>query len=232
MSGSSAFVGTAIVGAGDDRGVPSLALWQTDRRGRPGGAWMVPTAEAFTDPATARSVLDRLHGRPITGTSVPLVRTLVGRLGPVAGHDLSVEDVRRRTFSVLDAVEDTVARRALVETAVDRVRSVRPSVTPVEWRRGGSLIAPPRTLDELRQVVGIAVSGASDVATELLGVAHCLAWVVDLWDEIAAAVRRRTYLVGEVGPVGDLPARWSAAHRAAAGARPTPPSRNCERTVP
>lgn len=141
---------------------------------------------------------------------------ILDRLCTVAGLGLTLDSCRPRTFSLLDAVEDTLARRTAVDDTVERMRAGRPGITPVEWQRGRGITAPPRAPEVLRRAAAIRVSAASAVAAEALGVTFALRWVAGLWAETGAAVQRRPHLAAALDPVTELPPRWSAAARAAA----------------
>lgn len=224
-------VGNAIVAVGDYHGESAMAIWHTDQHGNPTGAWIVPADESFGERDGARAVLALLARRPITAESDTALPAILARLCTAAETDLGLDSDRRTTFSLLDAVEDTLARRTAVDDTVERMRTGRPGITPIEWQRGRGLTAPPRTAEVLRRAAAIRVSGASAVAAEALGVAFTLRWVARLWEETGSAVRRRPDLAAELDPVTDLPPRWSAAAHAAAScvfplpARPTHDSR-------
>ena len=228
-------VGNAIVAVGDYHGESTMAIWHTDQHGNPTGAWIVPTDEAFGDRHGARAVLARLERRPITAESDTALTAVLDRLCTVADIGLTLNSCRPRTFSLLDAVEDTLARRTAVDDLVERMRAGRPGITPVEWQRGGGLTTPPRDAEELHRAAAVRGSGASAVAAEALGVTFTLRWIAGLWAETGAAVQRRPYLAAALDPVTERPPRWSAAARAAASCAfplPAPPTHDSRRSTP
>lgn len=228
----STVVGSAVMGLGIDRGTRSMAIWHTDRGGHPSGAWVVPTEAALGTRDGARSVLARLEHRPITGESPTAIRDLLTRLCSVAEVEIDGDHVRRRTFCLLDAGEDTLARRVLVEMEIENMQARRSGVTAVAWRHGAGLSAPPRTTADLRRAAAVDVSGPSPLVTEVLGVVATLRWITEMWNETAAAIRRRPYLATRFGRGPELPTRWStAAHTAAHHAfLPPTPRANPRRT--
>ncbi|SDG22157.1 hypothetical protein SAMN05216553_106246 [Lentzea fradiae] len=196
----------------DDEDV--VAVWHVSVDGTNTGAWIVPSAEAFTDPEAARRLVGLCADRLLVGWEPSF--DLVRRLEAVAGSTPR----RWVALSVPDAVAEIAEIRAACEKRVEERRADNAAIVSLEWRVDLP-DALPGTEEEMHQYAHLAPPPFDPgAAAGLLLTCRLVRWTLRRWQETAVALERRAYLRDDVGEPDVLPPQWLRAMTEAMAGHP------------
>jgi hypothetical protein len=199
---------------GGDHGEEALALWQVSPQGAPTGAWLVPTAEAFTEKETARRLLTLIERRGIAMTAPHEVEQAVSQLTAAAAVDVA-SWWKGQLFSPVQAFREILGRRREIDEAVETARATRQNVTSLDWTRDLPHDADPDTIEDLRRLAAIQEGPGTEAGAAAITVARVLRWLVRVWTETEQVKSRRSYVRDALGDPEALPPSWLAAVKTA-----------------
>lgn len=200
-------IGHVVVCRGGGPGdVDALAVWHVDTGGARTGAWIVPVAEAFGDPAAARRLLASCRRRAVLAWDPADPIAILRELERTAAAP--PEDWAASAVSIPFAPAEVASVRAACEKRVAEEQGRNKDIEDLEWEV--ALPDPlPGTPEELHRSTRQAVVVApTRVATAALVTGRLAGWVVRRWRETAGALGRRDYLRAEFGEPTVLAPEW------------------------
>lgn len=199
-------IGHVVVCRGADRaGVDVVAVWQVNTACTGTGAWVVPAADALTNPEVARGLLNHCARRALTawapGATIPLLHALAQAAGTTP------RDWAATAVTIPGVLADIAVVRAAYDKRIAEEREHRKNIVPANW--AVDIPDPvPATADELREHARLVRLPGGAATSDALLTAGLLRWSLSRWRENMIVLGRRKYLQESFGRPRLLPAAW------------------------
>ncbi|WP_329060551.1 DUF6218 family protein [Amycolatopsis sp. NBC_01480] len=188
--------GSAVVLLGPKAEGDGIAIWQVSVEGNPTGA-NAPSLNDARTPELARRLLGVLERRAVVTMSADAVAQPLRLLTDAAGID--------------DAdwwVNQLVDPREILAEIIEHRGQYQETDSALEWQRDlPDADAAPRTLDDFRDLAGIAPVPGEPVVAEALALVRVLQWLTRMWTETERAKNRASVKATHGEPLA-LPPVW------------------------
>lgn len=199
-------IGHVVVWRGqDEHGSDVIAVWQVNTACASTGAWVMPSATAFSDPSAARKVLDLCAQRALTTWDPSAKLPILSALAQVAA--VTTQDWAATAVAVPKILAEVAAVRAANDKRIAEERQHRKNIVQAEWMV--DIPDPiPATAEEFREYARLVRPPGASAVGEALLTASLLRWCRLRWQENMLMLGRREYLQQYFGRPRLLPAAW------------------------